>query len=123
MVRQKERREFHRRDCLMLCRCEGERFRSNGHIVDISYGGAGIGGTKKLPAQDAELLVKILLPWKRIELLSKVVWVKSTSNASALADFGVEFLDTLSERQDKLAEFFPKSDTSEGRQVLHTRYC
>ena len=111
MVRQMERREFPRRDCMMHCRCEGEHFRFNGHIIDISYGGAGITATKKLSAQGAELLVTILLPWKRIELRSKVVWVKSEAKQRGLADFGVEFLGTLHERQEKLAEFFPKSNT------------
>jgi hypothetical protein len=53
-------------------------------------------------------VVTILPSWKKNELRSKVVWVKSEAREPGLADFGVEFLDTLSERQDKLAEFFPK---------------
>ena len=108
MVRQKERRQFPRRDCLMLCTCEGERFRSTGHIVDISHGGAGIVGTKKLPSQGAELLVTMRLPWKTIQLRSKVVWVKSEAKEPGLADFGVEFLDALHVRQEQLAGLFPK---------------
>jgi len=92
----------------MVCRCEGEGFRSSGHIIDISYGGAGIAETKKLPAEGAELLVKICLPGRTIELRAKVVWVKSDANASAIANFGVEFLDPLSQRLAKLADFFPK---------------
>ena len=111
MARQKERREFPRRDCLLLCRCEGDRFQSKGHIVDISYGGAGIRGTRKLPAEGTEFLVTIPLSWKRTELPSGVVWVKSEAKGPSLADFGVEFLDTLHERQIKLADFFPRSNT------------
>ena len=107
MGRQKERREFPRRDCLMVCRCEGEGFRSDGRIINISHGGAGIAGTNKVPAQGAESLVTILLSWKKIELRSKVVWVKSAKEPG-LADFGVEFLDSLTERQDKLVDFIPK---------------
>jgi c-di-GMP-binding flagellar brake protein YcgR len=114
MVHQKERREFHRHDCLMLCRCEGDRFRSHGYIVDISYGGAGKVGTKKLPIEGTKLLVKILLPGKKIELRSRVVWVKSAAKEPGLAEFGVEFLDTLQERQEQLADFFPKYHTIEG---------
>ena len=114
MARQKERREFPRRDCMMICRCEGKGFRSNGNIIDISYGGAGIVGTKKLPAEGAELLVKILLPGSSIELRSRVAWVKSKANKQGLADFGVEFLDSLSERQDKLARFITRSNAVEG---------
>ena len=57
------------------------------------------------------MLVKISVPGKTIELRSKVAWVKSAANASALADFGVEFLDTLHERQEKLAAFLPKPNT------------
>lgn len=108
MGRQKERREFARRDCLLVCHCEGEGFRTTGHIVDISYGGAGIAETKKIPAEGTELLLEIRLPGKTIELQSRVMWVKSAANASAIANFGVEFLEPLSERQVKLADFFPK---------------
>jgi len=36
--------------------------------------------------------------------------VKSDVKEPVLADFGVEFLDTLHERQEKLADFFPKSN-------------
>ena len=113
MVRRKERRKFPRRDCLMRCRCEGEGFRFDGYIVDISYGGVGITGTDKLPTQGAELLVTIRLPWKMVKLRSRVVWAKSDTKEPGLAEFGVEFLGTLSERQERLAEFFPKSNTVE----------
>lgn len=51
MVRQKERRKCRRWDCIMPCRCEGESFHSRGFIVNLSYGGAGIVETKRLPAQ------------------------------------------------------------------------
>ena len=108
MGRQKEKREFPRRDCLMVCRCEGEGYHSNGHIINISHGGAGIAGTNKVPAQGVELVITILLSWKKIELRSKVVWVKSGAKEPGLANFGVEFLDSLTERQDKLEDFIPK---------------
>lgn len=111
MVRQKERRKFPRRDSLMRCRCEGEGFRFDGYIVDISYGGAGITGTEKLPTQGAELLVTIRLPWKMVELRSRVVWAKSDVKEPGVAEFGVRFLDSLRVRQEKLAEFLPKSST------------
>jgi hypothetical protein len=114
MAHKKEKREFLRRDCLMLCRCEAKGFRPQGHITDISCGGAGIVGTKKPPAQGAELLVTLLLPWKRVELPARVAWVKAEATEKGLADLGVEFLDTLSERQDKLAEFLPQTNTVEG---------
>jgi hypothetical protein len=97
----------------MRCRCEGEGFKFNGYIVDISYGGSGITGTEKLPKQGAELLGKIRLPGKVIELRSRVVWVNSDRKKRALADFGVEFLGTLERRTEKLAEFFPQSNTVE----------
>ena len=109
MARQKERREDVRRDCLLLCRCEGGGRQFNGYIVDISYGGAGIAGVKELPDEGTEMLVKILLPGKRLELQSRVVWVKSKANAPGLADLGVQFLASRTERLNKLAEFFPKS--------------
>jgi c-di-GMP-binding flagellar brake protein YcgR len=114
MARKKERRQFLRKDCLMLCRCEGKGFRFDGHIVDISYGGAGIVGTKKLPAEGAELAVSILLAGSSINLPSRVVWVASKGSKQGLADFGVEFLDSLSERQEKLARFLPNTNTVEG---------
>jgi hypothetical protein len=98
----------------MLCFCEGVGFRFNGHIVDISYGGAGIVGTTKLPDEGAELLVKILLPGTTIELPSRVVWVKSKAKKLRLADFGVKFLDSLSERQSKLEKFFPQVNAVDG---------
>ena len=70
MARQKERRKFPRRDCLMLCSCEEESLR--GFIVDLSYGGAGIVGTKKLPAKGTELLLTTRHTWKAAELRSRV---------------------------------------------------
>jgi len=108
MARGKERRELLRRDCLMLCRCEAEGFRPHGHIIDISYGGAGIIGTKKLPAEGAKLAVSVLLQGSSIKLPSRVVWVNSKARKLGLADFGVEFLDSLMERQSKLARFLPQ---------------
>ena len=98
----------------MRCRCEGEGFQFNEYIVDISYGGAGIVETKKFPTQGSELLVTILLPRNVIELPSRVVWVKSEPEKRGLADFGVEFLDSLPVRQEKLPEFFPRPSTTDG---------
>jgi hypothetical protein len=92
----------------MVCHCEGEGFTCDGHVVDISYGGAGIAKTETLPAQGAELLVKIVVPGKTVELRSRVAWVKSAANMTALADFGVEFMGSLSERKDKLSDFLPE---------------
>jgi hypothetical protein len=57
--------------------------------------------------------LEILLPWKTIELRSRVVWVKPAAEKKGTADFGVEFLDTLSERQEKLADFLPQSNAVE----------
>lgn len=105
MARRRENREFLRRDCLMLCSCEGQHFRSKGHIVDISHGGAGIVGTKNLPAENDRMLVKILLPGSSFELPSRVVWTESKAKKLGPADFGVEFLDKLSDRQSKLSRF------------------
>ena len=113
MARRKERREFFRRDCLMLCRCEAKGFQPQGHIIDVSYGGAGIVGTKQLPAAGAELLVKILLPGSTIELLARVVRLGSKAEKRGLADFAVEFLNSLEERQSKLARFIPQHNAVE----------
>jgi hypothetical protein len=113
MARKRERREFFRRDCLMLCRCETGGFRFDGHIIDISYGGIGIVGTKKLPAEGDQLAVNILLPGSSIKLPSKVVWVDSKARKLGLADFGVAFLDSFPERQGKLARFFPQDNAVE----------
>jgi c-di-GMP-binding flagellar brake protein YcgR len=97
----------------MRCRCEGAGFKINGFIVDISYGGAGIVENKELPAQGTELLLTIRLPGKIVELRSRVVWTKLDTKEPGLADFGVEFLDSLQVRQEKLAQFFPQSNTIE----------
>ncbi|MGW8179169.1 MAG: PilZ domain-containing protein [bacterium] len=108
-----ERREFERRDCLLQCLCQGEYFRCSGQIVNLSFGGAGIAGTDNLPTEGAKLQVEILLPWKTIELRSRVMWVNPGAEKKETADFGVEFLDTLSERQQKLADFLPQSNAIE----------
>jgi len=104
----KERRKFRRWDCVMPCLCEGEKMRLTGVIVNLSYGGAEIAGTKKLPELDTELLVAIRPRRENIELRSRVVWVASDVSQSELAQFGVKFLGRLSERRKKLACFFPK---------------
>jgi hypothetical protein len=109
----KERRKFRRWDCLIPCRFEGEGFSHTGLIVDLSCGGAGIKGTDKLPAQGTELLVEIGLPWNKIQLCSGVVWVKTEGQKRGYSQFRVEFLDTLPERQQKLANFFPKNCVAE----------
>ena len=113
MSRQKERRKFRRRDCLLRCRCEGKGFRFDGYIVNLSYGGAGINGTEKLPSLGTELLVTLGHTWKNLQLRSRVVWAKSDTKEPGLANFGVEFLDSLYVRQEKLAYFFPKCNTFE----------
>ena len=92
---------------LMLCRCEGDSLSLSGFIVDLSYGGAGIVGTKKLPANGTELLLTTRHNWEAVALRSRVAWVKSAEGLG-LADFGVEFLDTLYERHEQLADFLPK---------------
>ena len=108
MVSRKERRAFRRWDCMMPCRCVGEGFRNNGYIVDLSYGGAGIAGTKKLPTAESELLVTIRPMKEKIELRCKVVWVDSRAEEHGPAKFGVEFLGTLKQRKEKIRAFFPK---------------
>ena len=108
MVRQKERREFPRRDCLIRCRCEGEGFRFDGYIVNLSHGGAGITGTEKLPSPGTELLVTMGHTWKNLQLRSRVAWSKPEGQNRGYAQFGVEFLDSLHVRQEKLADFLPK---------------
>jgi len=113
MIEQKERRKFRRWDCLMSCRCEGEGFSQTGLIVDLSCGGAGIKGANKLPAQGTELLVEIGSSWNKIQLRSRVVWVEPEGQKRGYAQFGVQFLGTLPERQQKLANFFPKNCIAE----------
>jgi len=98
----------------MLFCCEGEGLRVNGYIVNLSCGGAGIMGTRKLPVEGTELLVTLRHPWNTIKLRSRVAWVKSAAKEPGLAEFGVEFLDSLGERQEQLAAFFPKPNTIEG---------
>lgn len=112
MARQRERRECCRRDCLMRCRCTGIGFRSNGYIVDISFGGAGI-VAKRLPTLGTELLVTMRLTSKMIDLPSRTVWTRAEYKKTGVADFGVEFLGPLLERRDKLGGFFPQSNTLE----------
>jgi hypothetical protein len=97
----------------MLCRCEGDGFQSNGHIVNISFGGAGIVGTKQIPVEGALLLLTILLPGSTVELSARVAWVSTRAKKLGLADFGVEFLDGLTERQEKLARFIPQHNAVE----------
>ena len=113
MIDQKERRKFHHWDCLMPCRCDREGFSQTGLIVDLSCGSAGIKGTDKLPAQGTELLVEIGLSWDRIQLRSRVVWVEPEGQKRGYAQFGVDFLGTLQERQAKLAKFLPKYNIAE----------
>jgi hypothetical protein len=98
---------------MMPCRCLGEGFRVNGYIVNLSYGGAGITGTKKLPPEGLELLVTIRPMKEKIELLSRVVWVDSESEDHGPARFGVEFLGSLELRKEKIRIFFPKYYTSD----------
>jgi hypothetical protein len=57
--------------------------------------------------------VTILLLGNIIELPSRVTWMKSKARKLGLADFGVEFLDSLPKRQTKLARFFPHSSAVE----------
>jgi hypothetical protein len=66
-----------------------------------------------LPTEGKKLQLEILLPWKTIKLRAKVVWVRPAAEKKVTADFGVEFLDTLSERQEKLADFLPQSNVVE----------
>ena len=108
MVSRKERRAFRRWDCMMPCRCVGEGFRVNGYIVNLSYGGAGIVGTKKLPTAGFELMITIRPMKEKIELRSKVVWVDSHAEEHGPAKFGVEFLGAIEERKEKIRAFFPK---------------
>jgi Tfp pilus assembly protein PilZ len=92
----------------------GEGFRDNGYIVNLSYGGAGIAGTKKLPENGVELLLTIRPMKERIEILSKVIWVNSQSDQYGPATFGVEFLGRLEEKKEKIRTFFPKYYEAEG---------
>jgi len=108
MGSRKERRAFHRWDCMMPCRCVGEGFRTNGYIVNLSYGGAGIAGTKKLPTKGLELSVTIRPMKEKIELCSRVIWVNAHGAEDGPAKFGVEFLGSLEPRKEKIRAFFPK---------------
>jgi hypothetical protein len=54
------------------------------------------------------MLVTIRPTWNRIQLHSRVVWVEPEGQKRGYAQFGVEFLGSLQERQGKLAYFLPK---------------
>ena len=45
---------------------------------------------------------------EKIELRSRVVWINSRSEEDGPATFGVEFLDALEARKEKIRVFFPK---------------
>jgi len=98
---------------MMPCRCVGEGFRSNGYIVNLSYGGAGIAGTQKLPPEGLELSVTIRPMKEKVELHSRVVWVSSKAGEHGPAQIGVEFLGSLKARKEKIRAFFPKYYTGE----------
>jgi hypothetical protein len=53
-------------------------------------------------------LVEIGSSWNRIQLRSRVVWVETEGQKQGYAQFRVEFLGTLQERQEELASLFPK---------------
>jgi len=108
MVSRKEKRAFRRWDCMMPCRCVGEGFRVNGFIVNLSYGGAGITGTTKLPQEGSQLSITIRPMKEKIELECRVVWINSRFEEHGPATFGVEFLGSLEERKGKIRSFFPK---------------
>ena len=104
----KERREFHRWDCVMPCRCEGNDLRLNGTIGDLSYGGAGIASWKKLPIEGAEFVLTIRPTRERIKLRSRAVWLAPEAEELGHVEFGVEFCETLEERREKLAGLLPE---------------
>jgi len=93
---------------MMPCRCAGKGYLVNGYVVNLSYGGAGIAGAKTLPTSGMELTITIRPMKEKIELRSKVVWVNSKSEEHGPATFGVEFLDALEARKEKIRAFFPK---------------
>jgi Tfp pilus assembly protein PilZ len=93
---------------MMICRCEAKGYSESGYVVDISYGGAGITGTSKLPEAETELLLTIRLPWSTIEMKSRVVWVKPDTKSSGLSDFGVEFLGSHHDIRSKLSKVIPE---------------
>ena len=109
MVPQKERRKSRRWDCVLPCRCEADNFRSDGMIVNLSYGGAGITGTDQLPAKTTELLLTIRPLTDKVGLRSKVVWVNPEDQGRGQANFGVEFTESPEETKGKLRRFFPSS--------------
>ena len=113
MVSQKERRAFRRWDCLMPCRCEGQDRNLEGFIVNLSYGGAGIVTSSELPTEGSEMEVTIRPVNEKVQLRSKVVWISAQGMERGPANFGVEFLGSLQERQDKIRKFFPKYYTDE----------
>jgi len=109
MVHQEERRKSRRWECMLLCHCEGEGFVSDGMIVDLSYGGAGINGTEKLPAEGTELLLTVLPLTEKVQLRSRVVWVIPEGQDSQKAQFGVQFTESPEKVKERLRSFFPSS--------------
>ena len=109
MVRQQERRKSRRWNCVLPCFCEGGEFRSDGMIVNLSYGGAGITGTENLPAENTELLLTIRPRPEKVQLQSRLVWVNPEVQDSQKAQFGVQFTESPQETKERLRSFFPSS--------------
>jgi hypothetical protein len=78
--------------------------------MNLSCGGAGIDGSKKLPVQGLDLLLTIRPTREAVQLRARVAWVNTEAGR-----WGVEFLGTTREMEDTLRAFFPESTAAGDR--------
>ena len=93
---------------MMPCRCAGKGYRADGYVVNLSYVGAGIASARTPHTSGIELTLTIRPMIEKIELRSRVVWINSRSEEDGPATYGVEFVDALEARKEKIRVFFPK---------------
>jgi hypothetical protein len=93
----------------MPCRCEGKKLRLNGTVINLSYGGAGIGGTDELPSCGSELMLTLRPSLDAVKLRSRVIWTNPEAQESGRAQFGEEFTEPVQDVKEKLKSFFPSS--------------
>jgi hypothetical protein len=100
----RDRRRFHRWTVSIPCICEAEEGSFTGKVVNLSFGGARVENTDRIPREGSDLQITLHLKDYSVSLSAHVFYIDPEDQ-----HFGIEFYGSRVERIRQLLPLFRAS--------------
>lgn len=104
----RDRRRSHRWPVSIPCVCEAEEGNFTGRVVNLSFGGARVEDTQRIPREGSDLRITLHQRDYGVSLSAHVFYASPEDPV-----FGIEFYGSLVERAQKLLPLFRRSAGTE----------